>query len=119
MQPRWRPAGTYGCIRRYRPARTGGTHENVPQPRVVDRAAGRGSGRLGHRHRAGGRDRPSPCPGAARRHGIRPAAALALAVGQPGTVTNAQALAQRDTDAGTITIAGIITDARALTITRA
>jgi hypothetical protein len=61
-------------------------HENVPQPRVVDRAAGRGAGCLGHGHRARGRDRPPPCPGAAR-HPVRPAAAQAHP--ESGTVTNA------------------------------
>jgi len=76
-------------------------HENVPQPRVVDRVARRGSGRLGHGHRARGRDRSSPCPGAARRHGVGPAAGHAR--GQPGTVTVAKALAHRNTNTVPVT----------------
>jgi hypothetical protein len=107
-------------------------HENVPQPRVVDRVACGGSGRLGHGHRARGRDRPSPCYGAARRHRVRPAAVHARA--DPGTVTDAQGHAHPRTDAhghahpgtdpGTVTDAGghahpgtdsgINTDAQAL-----
>jgi hypothetical protein len=118
MQPRWRPRGTYGCIRRYRPARTGGTHEIVPQPRVVDRVACRGPGRLGHGHRARGRDRPSPCPAAARRHRLRPAAAHTQAL--PGTVADAHGLTHRNTNPRPVTDAlltaepGTVTDAHGL-----
>jgi len=92
-------------------------HENVPQPRVVDRAACGGSGRLGHGHRARGRDRPSPCPAAACRHRVRPAAARTQA--QPDTVADAQGLAHPGADTGAVADAGGNTDARALTNARA
>jgi hypothetical protein len=112
MQPRWCPAGTYGCIRRYRPARTGGTHESVPQPRVVDRVACRGAGCLRYGHHARRRDRPSPGSGAARRHRLCPAAhAHADCV----SLTNAQALAHGNTNARTVTNAHLATDSGTVT----
>jgi hypothetical protein len=101
-------------------------HENVSQPRGVDWVAGRGAGCVGHGLHARRRDRPSPCPGTARRHPVRPAAAQAQPV--TGAHGHAQAIterlpvtnAHRDAESGTVTDAqalahpGAVTDAQAL-----
>jgi hypothetical protein len=99
-------------------------HENVAQPDVVDRVAGCGPGRVGHGHRTRRRDRPSPCPGAARHHRVRPAAVHARA--DPGAQPGADARAQPSADArglaqpGAVpgTYARAIADRYAGTVTR-
>jgi hypothetical protein len=84
MQPLRLRTGTYGCSRRRQPARTGGQHESVPQPRVVGRVARSGPRHLGHGCGARRRDRTPPRPEAARSHRLRSPAASARA--EPGAV---------------------------------
>ncbi len=75
----------------------------------MDRVAGRGSGRLGHGHRARGHDQPLPCRGVTVRHRVRPAAADASP--EPGTVTRAQPAVVIQAQPGAVTKPGTVTQA--------
>lgn len=110
MQPRPLLIGTYGCNRRHEPARTGGQHENFPQPRVVGRVARGGPRHLGNGCRARRRNRP-PCREATRRHRVRPPTVRAHS--RAGTLTLARA------DSSTHARADSSTHARAVGSTHA